>query len=465
MTTDRFTFENRPLAEWLQQLVEQDALRRKSAANLITDRFYMPMDQFPETEAATNDFFEAFSSAVRAAVNQRDFPAVDFVQNLLALEIALQETWCAKVAEDSAREKAIDKVDLAKLGEQPTEADKKRYVRRIWIRLLRDCKKISEEEPHEIFTTGAAAVRVIESLGVELLPAAEILREMLFSKHQAYIASDAIGRMGKGGLEFYDDLLEGLRRDDPDLYCARALGTLLRAVPEKIPEILRIACERGDSQIAAISALATCGRKATAVFPDVETRLRDLIETSPGERTWYWVVGALGQCGRTSQTVDSLLKRLDSSDQQKCGEIILALGAIGLCGERVIPRLIELLDTFEEYDPDWCYHGEHQRIVQALRGFGTSAASAIPALIRHAWTKPQQYWTNDHKMAERSQPDEEVIKLLGELGPLSKDALPTLNDLREEMRKRSLEENTSQDVENNSDEDCYWTIAIKRISA
>ena len=63
---------------------------------------------------------------------------------------------------------------------------------------------------------------------------------------------------------------------------------------------------------------------------------------------------------------------------------------IGKEPEMVVPRLIECLDTFEEYDSDYCYHGEHERVRRALRGFARAAAAAVPSLIQHVWTRPQQ---------------------------------------------------------------------------
>jgi hypothetical protein len=465
-TSDRFVFEKRPIGDWLLQLVDEDSAKRKTAANVLTDRFYMPVDLLPDTERGVELFLAEFSAAVRMAVGQPGFPAKIFVRDLLELELALHASWCAKVGEDSARENEADKADLEKLGENPSDAAKERYARRVWIRFFRDCKKLDKEEPHEIFSTGMAVVRVIESLGAELLPAADILREMLFSKNKAHLASDAIARMGRPGLEFYGDLFEGLKRNDPNFVCSQALGALLKVAPEKILEVLQLACEsEGGTQIAAISAFAACGKAATEAFPEVETGLRNILLTNPEDRVWYSVVHALGRCAGTTETVNILLAHLNSADLGKSSEAILALGNMGIEGERVVPRITEMLDTFEEYDPDWCYNGEHERVAQALRGFGSLAASAIPTLIRHVWTKPQQYWTSDQILAQRPEPDQGVIKLLGELGVLAKGALPILSEVRDEMRRRSAEANTPDDAETSvaGDEDTYWVVAINRI--
>lgn len=458
--TERFVFENRPIGDWLLQLVSEDVAKRKQATTVMTNEFYMPMGFFPQAGVGVEEFLAEFSAAVRSAVNSPSFPAREFVWKLLTLKLALSESWSAKSAEDRARDRAKEQADLEKLGDNPDAAARKRYVWRAMIQLHRDCKRIQEEEPHEALTTSIALNRVIESLDVELLTAADILREMLSGKKMAYLAINAISRMGGRGLEFYDDLLEEMKRDELNYAPAEALGSILKAVPEKIPDIVRLACESsGNIQIGAFSALAACGKAVTDALPEAEGRLREILLANPEQSVWYGVVAALGKCGRKTETVDCLLERLGSEDSGKSGAIIYALGNMGIEPARVVPRLTEMLDTFEEFDPDESYHGEHERVAQALRGFGPAAASAVPALIRHIWMEPDDYWTEAKVLAKRANPDEEVIKLLGELGAQAKEALPVLIGVREEMNRRAVEAGGSPD------EDAYWNVAIKRIEA
>jgi hypothetical protein len=442
--TERFVFENRPLGDWLLQLLDEDGAKRKTAAKVITNRFYMPTELLPKTESGIEAFLADFAAAVREAVNSPGFPAADFVQRLLSLDLTLQEAWCAKARQDRERENEIERAEPAKL------------------RL--DLKRITQEEPHEVFTTGPAVARAIQALGDELLPAADLLREMLFSRDKAHVASAAIARMGRKGLFFYGDLLEGLKYSD---YCARALGAILRSVPEKIPEILELACEKGSSpQIGAITALSVCGRNATDVCPDVETRLRDMLEENAEESPWYATVAALAETAQTEKTVNCLLGFLHHAGPEKTGVIIFALGSIARCPERVVPRLIELVDAFEEYDPDQSYHGEHERVTQALAAFGPAAASAVPTLIRHIWTRPEQYWTKAKRLAERPEPDESIINLLGELGPLAADALPALLEVQRELKRRNVEETEGDSAPDAGPvTDSFVDIAIQRIRA
>ena len=50
--------------------------------------------------------------------------------------------------------------------------------------------------------------------------------------------------------------------------------------------------------------------------------------------------------------MDALLARLATGDVGQKGEIILALGNMGIEPEPVVPALTETLQAFEEYDPD-----------------------------------------------------------------------------------------------------------------
>jgi hypothetical protein len=466
LRTDRFVFENRPLGDWLLQLLDEDEAKRRTAAKVVTNRFYMPREFLPKKESEVAAFLADFAVAVRKAVNAPGFPAADFVQRLLSLDVRLQELWCAKARQDRERENEAERAELAKLGEHPDEAARKRYLRRLSARTLRDFQKINQEGLHEVFLTGPALTWIIQALGDELLPAADVLRQMMLSRDKAHVASKAIARMGRSGLAFYGDLLEGIKHNDPNRYCAKALGAILTSVPEKIPEVLQLACEKSSSsRIGAITALGVCGRKATDAYPDVEARLRDMLEENAEESVWYAAVFALGTSAQSDETISSLLRQLEHAAPEKTGAIIVALGDMAKSPERVVPRLTELLDTFEEFDPDSSYHGEHERVTQALAAFGPAAASAVPALIRHIWTRPEQYWTKEHKLAERPEPDASVIKLLGELGPLAAEALPALLEVQRELKRRNTGKTKKSARDAGPVTDSFVDIAINRIHA
>src|SRR6185436_2167717 len=291
---ERFIHENRPLREWLLQLIDQDAAKRKAAGQVVTNQFFLAIDLSPATPDEAEAFQEEFRKEVRKVVNAPDFPAADYVQQLLALELALHESWTDLNRQQFKREDEQHEVALAKLGENPTEAAKKRYVRRVWIQLLRDCREICEGEPHEIMSTGIALNCVIESLGAELLPAADILREMLQTRGKAHLALGAISRMGRDGLVFYDELVAELKSEGSRFYGANALGTLLQNAPEKLPEMLALATD-SDAHVRtnAITVLGETGRGGAAAFRQIEAQLRNQLMKRTEASEWSALVYAL----------------------------------------------------------------------------------------------------------------------------------------------------------------------------
>jgi hypothetical protein len=193
----------------------------------------------------------------------------------------------------------------------------------------------------------------------------------------------------------------------------------------------------------------------------LEAQLRAQIIRCGEPIEWRALAAALGEVAQSGETARVLLPFLDQTDKQ--GTVIDALGRIGKEPEVVVPRLIECLDTFEEYDSDYCYPGEHERVTQALRGFGPAAAAAVPSLIQHLWTRPQQYWSNG-TLAERPEPDQGVIEFLGELGPAATDAVPALLDVQAQMRKR-FDEGSEPGAESAIPYETYVDVAIRRITS
>lgn len=84
--------------------------------------------------------------------------------------------------------------------------------------------------------------------------------------------------------------------------------------------------------------------------------------------------------------------------------------------------LVDAIDTFEEYDPDWMDKGGHERVTASLRAFGASAAKlAVPVLVRHFRDSVGDV-------------DRDVVHLLGELGPAAEEALPALREFDKDLR-------------------------------
>jgi hypothetical protein len=459
-TNNRFVYENRDIGEWLLQLVGEDAMSRKAASKVISNRFLMPVELITEQKLSSEAIFEQFRTAIREAVNSPGFPAEVFVRKLLFTSIALQKDWCRKGREERKREEAADQRELAKLGKRPTAAQRRLYIQRTWARSSRNLKRLSSQEPHELITTGITIIHVIESLGAELLPATDLLRQMREGGDQVHIASDAIARMGRAGLEFLPDLVEDLKQDDPNYYAERTLGALLRSAPEEIAAVLDLACGKvARVRINAVATLGYCGREGTSAFPEVETRLRARLENSPAETEWCGLASALGKVACTKKTIVLFLQMLRLKDPDKVGTVIVALGNAALQPRLVVPALIEMLDTFEEFNPDWDYYGEHGRITDALTKFGAAAAPAVPALVRHIWRKPYSESSTPEGSPSLESLDEGVIKLLGELGKSANASLPTLIEAR-----RIIHSGKAEAAEASQRSEDFLDLAIKKIN-
>ena len=480
MTADRFVHDGRPLASWLLQIVDDSAAERRSANRVIVDRFFMPTELLLLPDANYEQLSEEFNVAVRHAVHQPDFPAIEFVTKLFSLTMALEalrmDEWHARNKEEDAWHDE----QRAKLGEKPTTAEVQRYLKRVCVRLRRECeafnisaRRVRRSPGDEAFETVVTFAWIIDALGVELLPAAPLIRHMLNEIHQGYIASKAIGRMGVAAKEFYPDLLSGLERDDLNGEYAEPLGILLRHDKSLVPEIFSlIDSSNAKVRINAVRTLAFCGRETLKQFPEIEAKLREWI-TRCDKEEWFTYAMAIGEIAITTDSVSLLLEATYSLEEDRVAAAISSLGQIGLEAERIVQRLVELLAVFSEPDTDWSYHGANSRIVDALKGFGAHAHIAIPTLIDRVWMEPEGSYNTKGTLIKRADLDEAVVKFLGSCGEAAKEALPILLAARLEVIKRALEERASEDEDKSEDgpvdEDdfCpdYLIEAIKRIQS
>ncbi len=399
MNTERFVHDGRHLREWLLQVVEEDPERRREASTAINDHLSC-IDLFAQPEWSCEQTREVFEQAIRETVGEADFPRADYVKKLLSLKMRLSELQYASLRKWSVQARNEDK-----------EAIKGPPV----------------DEP---LLTGIALASVIDALGEELMPAAEQLRMMLQHKPNLILASNVISRMGEAAIEFYPELMAGLKLNDASGEYSKPLGYLLRHYPEKIRLIFEMT-EAADQVVRenAIATLMHCGRETIKRFPEIETAARERLGKSTGNE-WHIRAWMLGDTAVTSETISLFLEMTRSSEIGQVGTAIDCLGAIGLESERVVPRLVELLDEYEEYDSDWGWSGgEYARIIAALAGHGAAAKAAIPRLAQLIWSKP-------YGESNSREPNEAVIKLLGKLGPEAREALPGLLEMKAKMQGR-----------------------------
>jgi hypothetical protein len=434
MNSDQFTYRGRHLRKWLLQLVEESHEDQHAAGRAIMFLYAGPKELDPEeAESWTREF----EKEVKRVFQQRGFPKKEYAKKLLQLPIQLRKFSEVKAKEDQKWHLEQNK----KMGKRPSVKAQLRYLEKSIQRLDQEELRINQER-------GLAAVcfrYVVECLGRELLPAKKQLREMLRTPRLADLACGAIERMGKAGKEFFPDLLAGLSKKDAQYPHAKALGSLLRQMPEKLPEVFKLTGSKNKTlRCHAVMALGFTGRKVVKKFPKAETRARlhlsdpadnkslgwwPVLRTA-GDYEWHAWAWMLGETAVTKATVNEFLKVTRSGNKHRTGKAIECLGRIGLDGKRVVPRLIELMDEFVEFDHR---EGAQARVTEALSSFGREAKPAIPALSRHIWMECRMFNSEPKKM-----PDYTVIRLLGTFGPAAKEVLPALQLMKKELSREGL---------------------------
>ena len=111
---------------------------------------------------------------------------------------------------------------------------------------------------------------------------------------------------------------------------------------------------------------------------------------------------ALGrrQKGRTSPW--TRCSPIHQSRSQSSGAALTALGDIARQPDKVVPRLIEAFEDYQEEDSEWLYYSQHERGPRAT-SFGEAAIPAIPALVA--------------RVRREDELDKGVIETLRKLGP------------------------------------------------
>lgn len=432
MNNERFTYKGRHLREWLLQLVEEEPERCKEGARVISEEFGFPRQEI-----------EPFSAAAKAVLHEADFPAGEFVKKLLALHIRLETEDGPEPIKRPPEEEAW----LQEMWQRAQALNSDAKYEWFFKQLNREHpKRFPNHKPQELSQdqkTGEVVANLVAILDVELLPAADELRAML--KHGRSLglrAYGAISGMGRSGLVFYTELIEGLGwhslGPDAGFTFHAPLGYWLREVPEKIPEILKFCgSENALVQENAIRALGYAGREVMRSFAEAEER--GLVRIREGNETerqaWTWT---LGEIAERPEVVERLLEATMPPDQPNTMEAIEALGKLGRGNKTVVARLITLLPELRKLPENWRNRSAHHHCAAALAKLGDKAG--IPELARMMWTEPMESIDEHEQVVHRPMPDQDVIKALGSFETEAKEVLPALELMKEEMLQRAQRE-------------------------
>jgi len=399
--TIQFVYQGRRLDEWLPELVSGDERRRIAAAQAIQEMRFHPTVAI-ETAGGAHAHLAAFDVAVREAVRAPGFPCEPF---LVALIRILR-------------------------GPAPAQA--------------------RAADAQEAFMQSLAASFVFLALEEEILLVPNEIRAMLRDARQRWNAIQVIERLGPKAEPFADDLIGQLdastrRRpfDAPD-----ALAAVIHHDARRIGQIVeRLAAAEPAVAEGAADTLYSLGPRAAEAVPGCVDELLAITarQDSPVRAA---AITALGRVTRgTDVAVDSLLAASASQDLQVRGAALTALGDIGRPPEKVVPRLIEAFEDYQEKDPDWLHYSKHERVVRALQAFGVAAAVAVPALTARVRRRDDEL-------------DKGVIETLGKLGPAAREALPVLEMLAEEEGYTDEDFQTPEELDDDLD---FLGVAILRI--
>lgn len=457
MSDDRFIYEGRHLRKWMLQLVEGNLLARHQAAEVISERFCFPGRSYQE-----------FSQAAKAVLKEADFPAAEFVKKLLALHIRLETAERPEPSKRPPEEEAW----LQEMWQRAQALNSHAKYEWLFKQLNREHpKRFPNHQPQELSQdqkTGEVVDNLVARLDVDLLPAADELRAML--KHGRSLglrAYGAISGMGRSGLVFYPELIEGLGwhslGPDAGFTFHAPLGYWLREVPEKIPEILKFCgSENALAQENAIRALGYAGREVMRSFPEAEergsVRIREGNETE--RQAWTWT---LGEIAERPEVIERLLEATMPPDQPNTMEAIEALGKLGRGNKTVVARLIVLLPELRKLPENWRNRSAHHHCAAALGKLRDKAG--IQELARMIWTEPVENIDEHEQVIHRPVPDEDVIKALGSFGTEAKEILPALALMKETMLERARQEGYAKCDMPGYIEGCpeYLLEAIKKI--
>lgn len=454
----RLTRDSRPLEAWLPELVSEERTQRYAAAEALGE-MWTGAPEAPDREVQ----MERFASAVRETVERPEFPKASFVRRLLLYLLGLQRGW-EEIAKQlsfrdeklQARETRLNEQMLGSGDTEERERAARRFGKLFCASLARDERRTRTSEILE--PPGLMASVVFDALDTALLEAGDLLREMLADRHLRYKAIQALERLGPAAAPFVPDLLQRLERSR-NFDGQKVLGAIAQSDPALAAEL--VAHLRNGSETARIAAAGSLEAAGPAVGePWVNEAIALLRELVP-ENAW-WATRALASLGREREEIlDELLTaaapkppRMKPCDfgsydaaMYERGTALGALQYFTSFSERVVPVLVDAVETFEEYDPDWMDRGEHERVTSSLRAFGPQAAElAAPVLARYV------------RMSD-GDVDWDVIHLLGEMGPAAEVALPALQDLGENLRKTYLEEEESSEPLSESDHPMTWVIS------
>lgn len=433
-----FVREGRGLHEWLPELSSASVGTRNRAGSAVIAMYQaVPSGDTDHAEmeiTARSAFVShegAFVREVELACARPEFPRRAFAMSSAAFLTGAHADFMKQMqATDPQYERILDKLDvrldLAR-SEEARAAHFRRLGRALCASIARDERR-QENEPLPVMISEASMALsfALKGAGPAFLEAPEALWMLLESKGTHHHAVEMLERLGPRatGL-FLGYFLEQLSAGTSDgcYNDVRATGVLARGSLAGIRTLLDLTAHHSDRVAqGAYWALGHVGPKA-AECPEAVPVLRQRLRSRRGLDRAN-APGALAAIAPDAEgLIETLLELTRDEDWTVVAGAIESLGRLARQPALVVPRLIELLDAYEEVDCDEGYHGDHARVCRALSAFGPAAAPAVPRLIellREAFKEGESFNGND------------LVETLGAIGPAASAALPLIDPLARE---------------------------------
>lgn len=450
---DSFRRDGRELSAWLGDLVSDDASQRIKAGEALQAMLYrVPSLQTDWEEIdwgfppETINHLERFQRQVRAAIADPAFPTSAFVPQLIARRIGLKDDWHQRVERAFKQDEVPSEYETRltqRIQNASNEAEREKATRRFtrWV-CAKEARDFRRNQSHYANAESMTAAGVMSSVVFEALDEALLadragLWMLLNDEAMFQEAAGALVRIGPAAVEFAGFFLARMSsRESPHGFDgAAALGSIGREDPAVIDTLVQGL--RAGTPSVRIGSAQALGYAGPPLAGRLEVALDLLLNATHEPALAYVAIPALASVGRGSLVAMQRVVELaapqpprwrahESYPEYRYDEVmhgrgiaIEALVQFQMFANQVTPTLIEAFDSFEEYDPDQSYHGEHARVCDALAAFGADAASIVPRLIKFLdawWERPD---------SDRTWPDD-IFRLLVAIGPAAARALPAL---------------------------------------
>ena len=456
-----FVRDGRPLGDWLLQLVGDDRAARAEAGEAVggmwkgTPRYstdWADLDGVPAADHATG----RFAPAVRVAVAEPGFPATTFVRRLVAFQLALLAAWdqsARRMSYNDATYKARESelIERSIVADDPAERERaaRRLDRLLCAATARSERLSGESELWQ--PAGFASQTVFGALDTALLAADAGLRLMLAGPEPRTAIFEALARIGRAATTddqasaaraFAPDLITLLDAGEPDYArLALALAAVAPDDPATVDALLQRLDSTGDRRAYdAATAIEYMAPRLAGRGPAIVARLGEPIGDGWGDEPPGLAIRALASAGRDDPAFVARVADLARARPPKMRaipdfpqhsiDVVMrergpAIDGLRYCTwfpEITVPVLVAAFDDFKEYDPDETYHGDHERVCEALTAFGPDAAPAVGRVV--------DYLERCLAGETRTNYPEDALELLAAIGPAASEARPALERMR-----------------------------------